>query len=99
MGLCGASCRAGAGGTLNRAKVEPLGFREAFEPRQNITCRAHISRFLLYPDNLPRVGMLVDAGCNFRARPRCELIRKQICSILLLPAPRSPPPRVPSHPP
>src|SRR6266436_2356420 len=77
MSLCGASSRAGAGGTLNRAKVEPLGFREAFEPRQNITCRAHISRFLLYPDNLSRVGMLVDGGCNFRARQRVELVEKE----------------------
>src|SRR5260370_5079499 len=77
MGLCGASCRAGAGGTLNRAKVEPLGFREAFEPRQNITCRAHVSRFLLHPDNLARVGMPLDGGGNFRARQRVELIKKE----------------------
>src|SRR5260370_29318275 len=44
------------------AKVEPSGFREAFESRQNITCRTHISRFFLHPDDFARVGMLVDGG-------------------------------------
>src|SRR5260370_2072151 len=77
MGLGGAGCRAGAGGTLDRAKVEPPGFREAFEPRQNITCRAHVAGFFLNPDNLARVGMLRDGGGNLRARQRVELVKKE----------------------
>src|SRR5258707_13976968 len=79
MRLGGARCRAGAGGTLDAAKVEPPGFREAFESRQNITCRTHISRFFLHPDDFARVGMLVDGGGNFRARQRVELVQKENC--------------------
>src|SRR5260370_2787727 len=79
MRLGGARCRAGAGGTLDGAKVEPSGFREAFESRQNITCRTHISRFFLHPDDFARVGMLVDGGGNFRARQRVELVQKENC--------------------
>src|SRR5260370_40814717 len=77
MGLGGAGCRAGAGGTLDRGKVEPPGFREAFEARQNITCRAHVAGFFLNPDNLARVGMLRDGGGNFRPRQGGELVKKE----------------------
>src|SRR5260370_42071393 len=77
MGLGGAGCRAGAGGTLDRANVEPPGFREAFEPRQNIACRAHVAGFFLNPDNLARVGMLGEGGGNFRTRQRVELVEKE----------------------
>src|SRR5258708_12457176 len=87
MGLGGAGCRAGAGGTLDRAKVEPPGFREAFESRQNITCRAHVSGFFLHPDNLARVGMLLDGGGNFRARKGVELVEKENSCIRVLTAP------------
>src|SRR5216684_8341900 len=77
MSLGGARCRAGAGGTLHGAKIEPPGFREAFEPRQNIACRAHVARFFLNPDDLASMGMLVDGGGNFCARQRVELVEKK----------------------
>src|SRR2546427_12659840 len=77
MRLGGASCRAGASGTFDRAEVEAPGLREAFESRQNITCRAHVSWFFLHPDNLARFGMLLDGSSNFRARQRVELIEKE----------------------
>src|SRR5229473_2771007 len=77
MRLGGAGRRAGARGTLDGAKIEPSGLREAFESRQNVTCRAHISRLFLNPDNFSRVGMLFDGGGNFRARQRVELVEKE----------------------
>src|SRR5713101_8627407 len=77
MRLGGARCRAGAGGALDRPKVEPSGFRKAFESRQNITCRAHVAGFFLDPDNLSSVGMLVDGSGDFRARQRVELVEKE----------------------
>src|SRR3989442_5381627 len=77
MRLGGASCWAGASGTFDRAEVEAPGLREAFESRQNITCRAHVSWFFLHPDNLARFGMLLDGSSNFCARQRVELIEKE----------------------
>src|SRR5258708_39658369 len=79
MRLGGARCRTGTRGTLDRPKVEPPGFCKAFKSRQNITCRTHISRFFLHPDDFARVGMLVDGGGNFRARQRVELVQKENC--------------------
>src|SRR5258708_35607382 len=79
MRLGGARRRTGTRGTLDRPKVEPPGFCKAFKSRQNITCRTHISRFFLHPDDFARVGMLVDGGGNFRARQRVELVQKENC--------------------
>src|SRR5260221_1894177 len=77
MRLGGAGCRAGAGGTLDRPKVEPPGFCEAFKSRQNVTCGAHVAGFFLNPDNLAGVRMLIDGGGNFRSRERVELVEKE----------------------
>src|SRR5438094_8868764 len=77
MGLGGACCRTRTGGTLDGPEVESPGFRDTFESRQNITCCAHVAGFLLHPDNLARVGMLVDGRGNFRARQRVELVEKE----------------------
>src|SRR5258708_35723012 len=77
MGLGGACCRAGAGGTLDRGNAEPPCLCETFEPRQNMPHRAHVAGLFLYPDNLSRVGMLRDGGGNFRARQRVELVEKE----------------------
>src|SRR5258708_32090180 len=77
MRLGGAGRGAGAGGTLDRAEVEPPSFREAFESRQNVTCRSHIPGFFLHPDDFARVGMRLDGGGNFRARERGELVEKE----------------------
>src|ERR1700732_3334562 len=77
MGLGGARCRAGAGGTLDRANVEPPGLCDTFEPRQNVSYCAHVAGLFLNPDNLARVGMLGDGGGNLRARQRIELVEKE----------------------
>src|SRR6267378_1061246 len=77
MGLGGAGGRTGAGRAFDRAKVEPPGFCESFESRQNITRRAHVAGFFLNPDYLARIGMFCDGGGNFRARQRIELVEKE----------------------
>src|SRR5437879_13091532 len=77
MRLGGAGRGAGAGGTLDRAEVEPPGFREAFEPRQNVTSRSHVPGFFLHPNDLARVGMFLEGSGNFRARQRVELVEKE----------------------
>src|SRR5437016_9035894 len=77
MGLGRAGGRAGAGGTLDRAKREPSGLREPFAPRHDVTCRAHVTGFFLNPHHLARLGMLGDSRGNFRARQRVQLIQKE----------------------
>src|SRR4029077_19482592 len=77
MSLGRAGSRAGARGTLDGAEVEIPGFGDAFESRQDITCRPHVARLFLYPNNLARVGMLVEGGGNFGARQRVELVEKE----------------------
>src|ERR1700731_3487184 len=77
MGLGGARCRAGAGGTLDRANVEPPGLGDAFKPWQNVSYCAHVAGLFLNPDNLARVGMLGDSSGNLRARQRIELVEKE----------------------
>src|SRR5258705_3829839 len=86
MGLGGAGCRAGAGGTLDRANAESPCLCEAFEPRQNISRCAHVARLFLHPYDLSRVGMLRDGGGNFRARQRVELVEKENGGIVVLAA-------------
>src|SRR5258708_38036252 len=86
MRLGGASCRTGAGGALDRTEVKPPGFRESFEPRQNITRSAHVAGLFLNPDNLARVWMLLNGGGNFRARQRVELVEKENGRICVLTA-------------
>src|SRR4029077_18991525 len=77
MGFRGASSWAGAGGSLDRAKVELPGFRDAFEPRQNITRGAHITGFFLNPHDLAGMGMPVEDRVTFRARQRVKLVEKE----------------------
>src|SRR5260370_29099661 len=84
MRLGGAGCRAGAGGTLDRTKVEPPSFCDALEPWHNITRRAHVGGFFLHPDNFSRVGMLFDGCGNFRAWQRVELVEKEDGGIRVL---------------
>src|SRR5260370_36314130 len=77
MRLGGARRGAGAGGTLDRTEIESSSFCNAFKPRQYITCRAHISWFFLNPNDLTRVGMLLDGSGDFRAQQRVELVQKE----------------------
>src|SRR6266852_4463547 len=77
MRLGGASCRAGAGGTLDPANAEPPGFREAFEPGQDVSHRAHVAGLFLDPDNLTGAGMLRDGSSYFCARQRVELVEEE----------------------
>src|SRR5258708_10840408 len=77
MRLRGAGCGAGACGTLDGAKVEPPGFREALESRQNVACRSHVPGFFLHPDDFARVGMFFEGSGAFRARHRVQLVKKE----------------------
>src|ERR1700674_505780 len=77
MGLGGSGGRASAGGTLDRAKVEPPGFRYAFESRQNKAGRAHVAGLFLNPNDFSRIGMLRDGCVDFRARQRVELVEEE----------------------
>src|SRR5439155_16594746 len=86
MGLGGAGCRARTGGTLDGPEVESSGLREAFESRQDVSRCPHVSRFFLNPDNLARVGMLVDGRGDFRARQRIELVEKEDGCAVAFPA-------------
>src|SRR5258706_15337337 len=86
MRFGGASSRTGARGTLHRPEIEPPGFGDAFESRQNITCGAHVSRLFLNPDDLARIGMLLDRGGNFRSRQRVKLVKKENRRIRVLAA-------------
>src|SRR5258708_11145051 len=86
MRLGGTRCRAGAGGALDRAEVEPSRFGDAFEPRQNISGSAHVAGLFLNPDNLARVRMLLDGSDNLRARQRVELVKKENRGVRILAA-------------
>src|SRR5205814_9938438 len=77
MGFGGACCGARTGGALDGPEVESPGFREAIESRQDVARCTHVAGFFLNPDNLARVGMLVDGCGNFRARQRVELVKKE----------------------
>src|SRR5437867_1976615 len=77
MGLGGTGCRAGAGGALDRPEVEPPGLRDTFKSGQDVTRCSHVAGFLLHPNNLARVGMLVDGRGNFRAGQRVELVEEE----------------------
>src|SRR5260370_24926118 len=77
MGLGGAGCGAGAGGTLDRANAESPCFCDTFEPRQNVSQCAHVGRLFLHPDDLACVGMLRDGGGNLHAWQGVKLVEKE----------------------
>src|SRR5882724_6662425 len=73
----GARGGAGAAGAFHRSNAQSTGFREAFQPRQDVKMRAHISGFFLNPDDFAGIGMFADGGGDFRARQGIKLIEEE----------------------
>src|SRR6266404_6944967 len=73
----GARGGAGAAGAFHGPNAQATGFREAFQPRQDVKMSAHISGFFLDPDDFAGIGMFGDGGGDFRARQRIKLIEEE----------------------
>src|SRR6266850_8471932 len=73
----GARGGAGAAGAFHGTHAQSAGFREAFQPRQDVKMSAHIGGFFLDPDDFAGMGMLGDGGGDFRARQGIKLIEEE----------------------
>src|SRR6187402_587504 len=74
VGLCGTGCRRSSGGAFDGEHAAVA--RVLLQQRKGVGERTHVGRLFLYPDDLFRVGVLLQSGGDLLLRPGVELLHE-----------------------